>query len=61
MEQISKKARLYMPRHYTYELDNSAIIHLATLCKSDSNVFRIEVRLSEDPDPALLQALSGMA
>lgn len=44
-----------MARNYVYELDNSAIIHLATLCKTDSNVYRIEVRLSQAPDPALLQ------
>jgi len=44
-----------MARKYVYELDNSAIIHLATLSKRDSNVYRLQMELAEPVDPKLLQ------
>jgi len=44
-----------MARKYVYELDNSAIIHLATLSKHDSNVYRLQLELTEPVDPQMLQ------
>lgn len=45
-----------------YKLDNSAIIHLASMRKGHSNTFRISAALHKPVDPALLrQALEALA